>query len=52
MHIPQPRPVPFDDNDGFALEPIPHLGERVPEVLMIQLSQRVHEREGERSREP
>ena len=40
--ISQQRPLPFNDDDGFALEPIPHLGERVPEVAVVEFGKRVH----------
>ncbi len=30
------------DDDGLAFEPVAHLGERVPEVLMIELGELMH----------
>src|SRR5262245_50189331 len=32
----------FDDDDGLPFEPIAHLRERMPDVAMIKVSQRMH----------
>ena len=42
MHIAQPSAFAFHDNDRLALEPIAHLRERMPEVMMVEFGQRVH----------
>ena len=42
MRIPQPGAFASHDHNRFALEPIAHLGERVPKVTMIQFGKRVH----------
>src|SRR5580765_1349146 len=41
-HIPQHSPVTCGYHNRLALEPVPHLGEWVPEITMIQFSQRMH----------
>ena len=43
MRIPQHGAVALHDEDGLALEPVPHLGEGMPEVAVVQFSEGVHE---------
>ena len=38
----QPRAPSAHDDDRLAPEPIAHLGERMPEMLVIKLSEAVH----------
>ena len=45
MHIPQHGALALHDDDRLALEPVAHLGERVPEVAVVEFGQRVHEGE-------
>src|SRR5215510_12019751 len=42
FHIAQHRPLPFHNHNRFALEPIAHLRERMPEITVIQLSEEMH----------
>src|SRR6516164_140366 len=42
MRILQFRAPAFDDNDRLLLEPVPHLGEWMPQVSVIQASQTMH----------
>ena len=42
--ITEHRAASFDDHDRLLPQPIPHLGEWVPNELVIELSQLVHER--------
>ncbi len=36
--IGEKRPFPGSDHDGLALKPVLHLGERVPDVLLVELA--------------
>src|SRR5713101_2538535 len=42
MDIPQHCPFGCGDDDGLAFEPIAHLGERMPDELVIQLAKWMH----------
>jgi len=39
MGIAQDGAAAFDDDDGVVFEPIAHLGEGVPEVLVVEFGQ-------------
>ena len=40
--IPQHGAAAGGQHDGFPFQPVPHLGERVPNVAVIELSEGVH----------
>ena len=40
----QNRAMAADKDDGFAFQPVPHLGEGMPEIFVIQFSEKMHER--------
>ena len=42
VRIPQHCAAPLHDEDRLALQPIPHLGEWVPDVSVIEFGQLVH----------
>ena len=41
--VAQDRPLPFDQHDGLGAQPVLHLGERMPDVLVIELGQTMHQ---------
>ena len=43
LHVAQDRPLPFDQHNGLGAQPVLHLGERMPDVLVIELGQAVHQ---------
>ncbi len=42
LHISEHRAFTFDDDNRLAFEPVAHLREWMPEVLVIQFGERVH----------
>ena len=42
VNILQHRPFTCGDDDGLAFGPVRHLGERMPHVTTVQLSDRMH----------
>src|SRR5581483_11611394 len=42
VHVAQHRAASGDDHDRLALEPVAHLGERMPDVLVIEAGEGVH----------
>ena len=42
LRVAQDRAFARDDDHPFALQPVTHLGERMPDVLVIKLDELVH----------
>ena len=42
MDISKNRPISFNKDNRLSLEPIPHLREGMPNVLMIKFGETVH----------
>src|SRR5271168_3563644 len=40
--VTQHRPATAQDDDGFVLQPVEHLGERVPDKGLISFCERLH----------
>ena len=43
MDVFQDSALAANENDGLAFQPVPHLGERMPEIFVVQFSKRMHE---------
>jgi hypothetical protein len=42
VKVAEDGPAARFDDDGFPLEPIPHLRERMPVIIQVQSGQRMH----------
>ena len=42
MDVFQGRALAANQHDGLAFQPVPHLGEGVPEIFVVQFSEKMH----------
>src|SRR5262249_15455908 len=42
VNIAEDGPLPFQDHNRLTLEPVAHLGERMPDVAVVELGEAVH----------